>query len=70
MELDTCTCSRLWGAEADPNSSETLEHLKGHLVIIDPEESFKPLLGTIKKGTRISYLLKTSFIFNILLQIN
>lgn len=48
VQLDAGAGRRLGGAEVDPDSPEAFEQLESDLVIVDPEERFKPLLQKIK----------------------
>lgn len=52
VQLDASTRRRLRGAEVDPHSPETLEHLEGRLLVVDPEQGLEPLLQRVKKVRR------------------
>lgn len=48
VQLDSSPGSGLWGAEVDPHSPETFEHLEICLFIVDPEQRLKALLQKTK----------------------
>lgn len=52
VQLDASTRRRLRGAEVDPHSPETLEHLESRLLVVDPEQGLEPLLQRVEKVRR------------------
>lgn len=48
VQLDASAGGSLWGAEVNPDSPETFEHLEIHLFIVDPKQRLESLLWRIK----------------------
>lgn len=50
VQLDSGAGGGLRGAEVYPDSSEAFEKLEGGVLIVDPEQSLKPLLERKETG--------------------